>query len=169
MGFPLTSLLRAATSRAPKAVPHNPTPAQLRTGAGSTPHPTANLTKHEQEVERIKLMTKGSDRRNVALGVSSIAGTAAAGTATLYPVLRGTDTAIDAVNRIESAVEAVPGKIAGLTPELPHPSDITRAANNALNGAHKIGATLEGSAQMGITIGMILIAAVVAYEVYNTF
>lgn len=131
------------------------------------------------DLKKVEIMSKGTRRRDTLLGVAGLTTAAGGAGAVLYPVITGTnriDQGLAAVGNTITSVEEgtsrklrmMGKKLEGMANSIPNKSDILETVDTARNAAHDVTAAIP-AAETALTIGAILIGAVVLYEVYRTF
>ena len=131
-------------------------------------HPTSNPKKVPVHPSKYD----GMGIRNVLIGGSKAAVTVGGGGLAGYFGYqwgkRGLRAADDLTSGLKHAGQDFENFFKGLHwPHLPNPSEIEQVAQHALQGAHNIGNELAKPAETAISIGIVLVAGVVAYEVYK--
>lgn len=112
----------------------------------------------------------GLKQRNILMGSAvAIPAVAGAGTATFLGV-QGYFDARQRVDNLASKISHIPEQLLKAVKDLhlPNPSDIEAAMLAATHGAHNIASDIMPGST-ALTIGGILIAGVVVYEIYSRF
>lgn len=139
---------------------------EVETAAKKELHPITNPA-------RVPNKYDGMRTRNVLMGsavaVPAVTSAAVGSVLTVRAFNRGEQMLQAAPGQIEKGLETVSKPFVELFKHLPNPSDIEQAAQKALHGAHNIGSDLARPAETAITIGTILLAGVIVYEVYTRF
>ena len=121
----------------------------------------ATSVANKQRLKELEIMARGSNRRNVLIGL----GVAAGGAATAYATVAGANAAVKASQVVTDIPDKIEKAFQGLhapdwhLPSLPDPTQSFR-------GANPIGAITSG-AQTGVTIIVVLGGIVIAYEAYR--
>jgi len=131
--------------------------------AGLAKKPATDIV-HKQEVEKIYAQNSGGRFMRRAAGAATLVGASAGATATLYPVIKGTNFAVNTANAVENSLSNLGDEMKSLVPPT---GNIHEAINSAERSAHSITAGVGRSAKTGVTILVVLGGMVVAYEIYR--